>query len=50
MPLSLLYCLSVQGPGNLKTSIVYHGAPININTYATQLADREEGAAAPNQR
>ena len=25
---SLLYCLSVQRPGNPKTSVVYHGAPL----------------------
>ena len=35
MPLSLIYCLSVQRPGNPKMSIVYHGAPIHINTYDT---------------
>ena len=32
---SLLYCLSVQRLENLKTSIVYHGAP--IYTYACNM-------------
>ena len=27
MPLSLLYCLSVQRLGNPKMSVVYHGVP-----------------------
>ena len=35
VPLSLIFCLSVQRLGNPKMSIVYHGAPIHINTYAT---------------
>ena len=35
--LSILYCLSVQRPGNLKMSIVYHGAP----SYMLHLTPRQ---------
>ena len=35
--LSILYCLSMQRPGNLKTSIVYHGAP----SYMQHLTPRQ---------
>ena len=35
--LSLLYCLSVQRLGNLKTSIVYCGAPLYTQPYTPRL-------------
>ena len=41
VPLSLIYCLSMQRPGNPKMSVVYCGAPLyhdpmpldNLKTY-----------------
>ena len=42
--LSLLYHLSMQRPGNLKISIVYHGAP----SYMQHLTTRQLKSYTPS--